>query len=166
MAPRKTWLWIVVGAFGAGVLVLVAVAAAGIYFVTQRVQADAATSADAKTAFDTVLDAFGGARPLYELDQDGEPRATRPLRDLPTAGNPPDDINMLAWDPEHERLVRVALPFWMFRVGRQKLSFSHEHPGFDLERLDLDVDQLGRIGPSLVFDYRDETGVRVLLWTQ
>jgi hypothetical protein len=166
MASRKTWIWIVVGAFGAGVIVLVAVAAAGVYFVTQRIHASSATSADAKAAFDGVVDEFLDARPLYELDQTGDPRATRPLGDLPTADDPPDDLNMLAWDPEQGRLVRVALPLWMLRVGQQKLSFSHEHPGFDLDRLDLDIEQLGRISPALVFDYRDETGVRVLLWTQ
>jgi hypothetical protein len=166
MATRRTWIWIVAGVGGAGVLALVAVAAAGVYFVTQRVQANPATSADAKLAFDGVLEAFGDARPLYELDQTGDPRATRPLRDLPSAEQPPGDLNMLAWDPEHERLVRVALPFWMLRVGQQKLSFSHDHPGFDLDRLNLDVAELGRIAPALVFDYRDEHGVRVLLWTQ
>jgi hypothetical protein len=166
MASRKTWLWIVLGAFGAGVLVLVAVAAAGVYFVTQRVQADRSTSADAKRAFDSVVEAFGETRPLYELDQAGDPRATRPVADLPTADTPPTDLRMLAWDPEHERLIRVALPFWMLRVGQQKFSFSHDHPGFDLDGLDLDVSQLERIGPALVFDYREDTGVRVLLWTQ
>jgi hypothetical protein len=54
----------------------------------------------------------------------------------------------------------------MLRVGQQKFSFSHDHPGFDLDGLDLDVSQLERIGPALVFDYREDTGVRVLLWTQ
>ena len=166
MAPRRTWLWILLGVFGVGVLALVALAAAGIYFVTQRVQADPANSVEARRAFDNVLESFGNARPLYELNQDGEPRLTRPLADLPTSDIPPDDLHLLAWDPEHGRIVRVALPFWMVRVGQQKLTFSDEHPGFDLNRLELNFAELERIGPAVVFDYRDEAGVRVLLWTQ
>ena len=166
MAARRTWLWIVLGVFGAGVLLLVAVAAAGVYFVTQRVQTDTATSLDAKRAFDTIIDGLGGTRPLYELDQTGDPRPTRPRSELPPAEHPPDDLHMLAWDPEQERLLRVALPLWMLRVGQQKLTLSHHQGGFDLDRLDLDVEQLARIQSALVFDYRDETGVRVLLWTQ
>jgi hypothetical protein len=166
MAPRKTWLWIVAGVFGFGVLLLVAVAAAGIYFVRQRVDAAPASSTEAIRAFEGVLSTFGDARPLYELDQAGEPRATRPLESLPSSPAPPDDLNMLAWDPDEGRLVRLSLPIWILHVGRQKLSVSHGHPGFDLGELDLDVRELERIGPTLVFDYRDEEGVRVLLWTQ
>ena len=30
----------------------------------------------------------------------------------------------------------------------------------------LDVDELGRIGPVLLLDYRNQDGVRVLLWTK
>ena len=166
MAPRRTWLWILLGVFGAGVLILVAVAAAGIYFVTQRVQADPADSMEARRAFDRVVESFADARPLYELSPDGEPRLTRSIAELPTSAAPPHDVHMLAWDPEPGRLVRVALPFWMVRVGQQKLSFSHEHPGFELDRLELDFAELERIGPAIVFDYRDESGARVLLWTQ
>jgi hypothetical protein len=41
-----------------------------------------------------------------------------------------------------------------------------EANGFDFQRLNLDVDELERIGPALVFDFRNQDGVRVLLWTQ
>ena len=99
MAPRKTWLWIVAGVFGFGVLVLVAVAAAGVYFVAQRVDAEPASSAEAIRAFEGVLSTFGDARPLYEAPEmpltlprrnaaDKGARTTRDLTEHPWAGVP------------------------------------------------------------------------------
>ena len=53
----------------------------------------------------------------------------------------------------------------MLRVGHRKIDFLHEG-GLDVEELNLDADQLERIGPALVLDYRAPTGARVLIWTQ
>jgi hypothetical protein len=51
-------------------------------------------------------------------------------------------------------------------VGRQKMEVAGRGRDFDLERLKLDTRELERIGPKLVFDFRDRDGARVLLWTQ
>jgi hypothetical protein len=163
MASRRTW--IVLGVLGAGLVVLLAVAGAAVYFVTQHVQTRRETSAEALRAFDAVRASFGNERPLYELDQDEEPRMVRPLSELPAAPAAPTKLQILAWDPEEQRTVRLALPFWMLRLGKSDVSVV-EDDGFNLERLQLDVDELARIGPALVFDFRNRDGVRVLLWTE
>ena len=108
MASRRTW--IVVGVLGAGVAVLLVAAGGALYFVSQHVQTRRTTSADALRGFDEVRAAFGGQRPLYELDQQDEPRAVRPLRELPTAAKPPTNLWILAWDPQEERTVKLSLP--------------------------------------------------------
>ena len=164
MASRRTW--IVVGVFGAGVVVLLAAAGTAVYFVTQHVQTRHATSTDAVRAFEEVRAAFGGQRPLYELDHAEEPRAVRPLSDLPTAKTPPTNLWILAWDPTEERTVKLSLPLWMLRLDKMKVAVVQDDAGFDLERLQLSVDELVRVGPALVFDFRNSEGVRVLLWTQ
>ena len=46
------------------------------------------------------------------------------------------------------------------------MRIAHGANGFDFERLNLDVDELERIGPALVFDFRNQDGARVLLWTR
>jgi hypothetical protein len=167
MASRRTWVWVLVGVGGLGVVALVAVAAAGAYFVTNRIQTETSTSVDAMHAFQAVTDRFGGATPLYEVDAADHARPTRPLEALPSSHTPPQDLWLLAWDPGDERLVRIALPFWMLRMGhKQKLSITANHEGFDLRRLNLDIDELERIGSALVVDVRHEDGLRVLLWTQ
>jgi hypothetical protein len=50
-------------------------------------------------------------------------------------------------------------------MHKAKLDLGSDE-GFDLEHLNLDGEELARIGPALVFDYRDRDGARVLLWTQ
>lgn len=166
MATRKTWIWVVVGVAGMGVVTLLAVAGSGVYFVTHHIHSEHATSPDAIHSFQSVLTSLGPARPLYELDAADEPRLVRPFREVPSAAVRPDTLWLLAFDPEQERLVRVSLPFWLLRIGSRKMRVMHGSNGFDLERLNLDMDELERIGPALVFDYRNQDGARVLLWTR
>jgi hypothetical protein len=166
MALRRTWLWILLGAVATGVVGLVALAASGVYFITQHVQSENTSSSQAIESFGAVTGQFGDMRPLYELDADHSPRTTRRLADMPTAATAASQLWVLAWDPGDERLVRLSLPFWILRIGNQKMKFAGGSQQWDLERLELDVGELERIGPALVFDYRDEEGVRVLLWTQ
>jgi hypothetical protein len=165
VASRRTW--IVLGALGAGVAVLLVAAGAAVYFVTQHVETRETTSADALRALDEVRTSFGDQRPLYEFDQDDEPRAVRPLRELPTAPSTTTSLQILAWDPDDQRTVRLSLPFWVLRLGKSDVSVvSNNGSRFTLEQLDLDVDELARVGPALVVDYRGSEGVRVMVWTK
>jgi hypothetical protein len=166
MATRRTWLWILVGAFGLGLVVLVVLAGAGVYFVMQHISTERSTGVDAIRAFDAVRAAFPGSKPLYELDSDEHPTMTRPFSEMPTSAVKPQHLRVLAWDPDDERLVKIALPFWILRLQQAKMAVGAEEHGFDLERLELDGQELERIGPALVFDFRARDGTRVLLWTQ
>lgn len=166
MATRKTWIWIIVGVAGVCVIALLAVAGAGVYFVAHHVQTEDASNADAMRSFDAVRATFKEQRALYEIDAQERPRAARTTQELPTSPVKPQDLRILAFDPEKQRLVKVSLPFWLLRLGKQKIDVMNGDRGFDLERLNLDVAELERIGPALVFDFRNHEGVRVLLWTQ
>jgi hypothetical protein len=166
MAKRKTWVWVLVGAAGLGVLALFVVAGSGIYFVNHHIRAERSTGPDAIRAFESVLGTMAPARPLYELDGSDEPRLTRPLAELPAGTLRSDTLWMLAWDPDQDRLIKISLPFWILRLGHQKMRVVRSARSFDLERLNLDVEELERIGPTLVFDFRNQDGVRVLVWTQ
>jgi hypothetical protein len=73
-------------------------------------------------------------------------------------------MHILAWDPDKARLARVSLPFWMLKLGRKKIDLTSGD--FDFQRLPLDIEQLQRVGPVLLFDYRPAGGQRVLVWTQ
>lgn len=166
MATRKTWIWIIVGVAGVCLLGLVVIAGAGVYFVAHHVHTEGTSSADAMRSFDAVRATFKEQRALYEIDVQERPRMARATQELPTSTVKPQDLRVLAFDPEKQRLVKVSLPFWLLRMGRQKIDILNGDRGFELDRLNLDVAELERIGPALVFDFRNHEGVRVLLWTQ
>ena len=155
-----------VGVAGAGLVCLVGIAGSGVYFVSHHVRAERASSPEAIQTFQSVLRSLGSSPPLFEVGPADEPRLIKPLADVPTADVPADTLWMIAWDPEHDRLVRVSLPFWLLRLGSHKVRVMRGGNAFDVERLHLDVDELARIGPTLVIDARNEDGARVLLWTR
>lgn len=164
MASKKTWLWILAAFFGFGVICLIALAGAGVYFVSQHVDAAPSTGAEAIRAFEAARRKFKDP-PLFEVETGDRVRLTRKLADLPTSPQRPSYMWVLAWDPDDERLVKVSLPFWLLRLGRQKIDVMSGR-GFDFERLHLDIQELERIGPVLIVDHRVPSGERVLVWTQ
>lgn len=166
MAKRRTWIWIIVGVAAAGLLAVVALAGASVYFVSRHVHAETTSSAQAILSFDEVAGTFQGRRPLYELDPQDRPVLTAELAALPSAPLPSSSLMVQAWKPEDERLVRISLPFWLLKFSPDRLRVSGDRGNFDLHRLQLDIAQLERIGPALVLDYRNQDGVRVLLWTK
>jgi len=165
MATKKKWIWIIVTVLAVCVVALLAVAAFGVYFVASHIDTTRTTSADASRQFDEAKAALKDQKPLYELDQRERPRVTRQLSAMPTATSKPEHLIVLAWDPDDERIVKVTLPFWILRMGRRNIKID-SGSGFDLERLDLDMKELERVGPLLLFDYRATSGERVLVWTR
>ena len=160
---RRTWLWILIGIFGVCVIFVVAIAGFGMYFISQHVKAENVSSADALRTLDEARVRFKDVKPLFELDQREKPRLTQRLEEMPNGATRAQAMHVLVWDPRKERLARVTLPFWMLRLGKNKIDLSGE---FDVQRLELDLHQLERIGPALLFDFRPQTGQRVLVWTQ
>lgn len=165
MATRKTWIWIVLACLGVIVVGLFAIAGVGVYFVASHIDTEPATSADAMRAFDEARAVFKDQQPLIELDADERPKIVRPLRDIPRSETRAKELTVMVWDTGDERIVKISLPFWLLRMGGQNIEIN-EGEWFRLNELNLEVDQLERIGPHLVFDYRTPSGERVLLWTQ
>lgn len=164
MANRRTWLWVLLAVLGVILVCVIAMAGFGMYFVSNHVHAGPSTSADAFRAFDAVQARFKDAKPIYEMDDREHPRQLRQLGEFPTSPTTPENMWILAWDSDRERLVKVSLPFWMLRLGRQKIDVMNG--GFNFERLELDVNELQRVGPVLLLDYRASGGKRVMVWTQ
>jgi hypothetical protein len=166
MAKAKTWLWIILGFVGACVLGMVMLAGAGVYFVSHHIAVRPSNEAAAVRTFDEARAMFKNRQPVLELDEFERPHETRPLSELPTSSTRPENLIVLAWNPREGRLARVALPFWILRLGRRKIGVGDAQGGFDFDRLQLDVGELERIGPALVLDYTTNRGERVLIWTQ
>ena len=162
----KTWIWVIVGVAAVGILCVIAMAAAGIYYFTQNIEARKATPATAAAEFDSVRSRFHGQRPLIELDERG--RFLRSHTDRPAPANPrrPEALYVLAFDPDDEGLVKVTVPFWLLRLKMRNTRVDLGGGSMDLEDLKLSVEDLERFGPTLILDQTNSGGDRVLVWSQ
>ena len=166
MAKARTWIWIIVGGLGVCVLVMIGIAGTGVYFVSQHINAKRTSSTDALHQFEEARASFKGKPPLLELDRLGHPRELKPTESMPTSAVKPTDLFILAWNPDHGRVVRISLPFWLLHFGRRKVDLFENNNDFDFDRLNIDVNELERIGPAFVLDYTTMNGERVLVWTR
>ena len=165
MAPSKrTWLWIVLAAFGLCVIFVIVIAGAGLYFVRSHVSTKTSTTAEAFSAFDAARAPFKDVPPVYEVDDRERVKQLRKVAELPDGKTRAQQMQVMVWDADRERLVKVSVPFWVLRMGHQKIDIANSP--FELERLQLDVKELERVGPVLLLDLRSRGGQRVLIWTQ
>jgi hypothetical protein len=163
----RTWVWVVAGVVIVGILGIVAIAAAGFYYVSRHVDTKEVSPATASREFDEVRARFPSQKPLIELDERGELLRTNPDRPAPKATKPLEKINVLAFDPDEGRIVRVSIPFWLLRLkmgGRTTIDLNHGK--VDLEDLKMSVEDLERYGPTLIIDHSSKRGERVLVWSQ
>ena len=163
--PKKSrrTLWIVLGILGFILFCFIAFAAFGLYFVSQNLNMESATVAQAGRSFEDVRARFKEP-PILTLDDRERVTMTRQPPDKP-AGEKPSTMHVMAYDDEDSRIVRVTVPFWMLRLGREKIRLGS---GGDLqfEQLHITAEELERYGPALLLDHRGLGGKRVLVWTQ
>ena len=164
MAKVKTWVWIVGGVVALGILGIVAMAATTLWFVRSHVDVRATTVTAASNDFDTVRARFAAQKPLIELDDRGE--FIRANTDRPAGTVRPQSLNIMAFDPDEEKVVRMDLPFWLLRLKSGGTRFSMGGGDVDLAKLRLTVEDLERFGPTLILDHKDHNGARVLVWSQ
>ena len=164
MAAR-TWIWIIVGVIASCVLGLVLIAGAGIYFVSHHIGVQRTTSTIAIREFDVARAPFREQQPLIEIDRMDRPHEARATGALPTSTMRPENLHLLAWNEDEQRLARITLPFWVLRFGTRKMEVLND-ADFSLDQLNLDLPELERIGPALLVDHRTPEGSRVLIWTQ
>ena len=105
MAKVKTWIWVVVGVIALGILCIVAMAAAGLWFVRSHVNIQTTTVAMAASDFDTVRARFSGQKPLIELDDRGE--FVRANTERAASSVRPQTLNMMAFDADEEKVVKM-----------------------------------------------------------
>jgi len=162
----KTWIWVVVGIVVVCILLVIAMAAAGIYFVSRNFEARTATVAGAATEFDAVRAKFAGQKPLIELDERGRFLKANTGRETTPGTRRPETLYVMAFDPDDGGLVRVTVPFWLLRMKMNNATIDLGGSSMDLEDLKLTVEDLDRLGPALVLDQRNAGGDRVLVWSQ
>lgn len=166
-APRpksRKVLWIVVGIILFVVLCVVAFAAFGFYFVANNLNMKSASVTEAAASFDEVRARFKESPIILLDDQERVTLSRKPPAQA--ADVRPTTMHIMAYDDEESRIVRVTVPFWMLRLGREKIRLGTGGGDLQFEQLQLTAEELERYGPSLLVDHRGKAGKRVLVWTQ
>ena len=167
MAGRvKAWVWVIVAVVVIGVLCVVAMAGIGLYFFSQHVETRTASPANAARDFEQVKTRFAGQKPLIELDDHGRYLRSNTDRTPPPNAKSPESINVMAFDPDDGRIVRLSIPFWLVRMKMRGATIDLNGRHMDLEDLRLTAEDLERFGPTLIVDHKNPSGERVLVWSQ
>ena len=162
----KTWVWIVIAIAVVGVLGLVTMAGIGFYFVSQYIDTTEVSAKTAAQQFEAVKTGFAGQKPLVELDSRGRFLRANTDRPVPAHVTVPEQLHLLAFDPDEGRIVRFRLPFWVLRMKMGDATIDLNGNRMDLEDLRLSVDDLERFGPALIVDHQGADGARVLVWSK
>jgi hypothetical protein len=162
----KAWVWVVLAILAIGVLGVVAMAGVGVYFFSHHIATKTASPANAAHDFEQAKARFANQKPLIELDEHGRYLRSHTNRKPPADAKPPESINVLAFDPDDGRIVRVNIPFWLVRMKMRGATIDFNGNHMNLEDLKLTVEDLERFGPTLIVDHRSSTGERVLVWSQ
>ena len=158
MAPKKTWISILIAA----VIIVCVLVAAGIggavYVFTRHINTEFPSAGKAEAEIARERARFVGQQPLIDI-RTGEAtwhQAPDAGRLAPAALHA---LHVLAYDRDDGKLLHADIPFWILRF-RSRLSFLPEMGS-------LTAGDLERHGPGLVLD-AGQTGPRggqVLVWT-
>jgi hypothetical protein len=165
MTRRRRWPFVVLGI--AIVLVFLGIGAviATVAWFQENMEVASSSSSDAETEFAAVRQKFPGREPLMEL-HDGVPRFTKARNEPSPSRSSLQTLNVLVWDPDEEKVFRVALPFWLMRLKSDPIRFSAYASGFDDEAVVLRPEDLEKYGPGIILDSTTREGERILFWTQ
>ena len=162
----KTWVWVLLGVIVTCVVGVVAIAGAGFYFFTRHIETRTVSPATATREFEEVKAQFVGQKPLVELDRRGSFVRSNPDRPSSRNGRVPEELYVMAFDPDDGRVVRLKIPFWLLRLKTHGSNINFNGRRMDLEDLKLSVADLERFGPTLIVDHSGIDGKRVLVWSQ
>ncbi len=149
-----------------GVCALLIVVAVGIgaWFFTSVLDTAPADAATAERAVDGVRERFGGVTPVLEFRD----REMVLLRERPLTAPAVDirSVRVMAWDPQHGRLVQLTLPMWALRMTGNPVRMSIN--AGEIVRLDmaLTAEDIARYGSTLLLDHASNAGARVIAWTE
>jgi hypothetical protein len=165
----KTWVWVVLAVVVIGILGVITIAGVSIYFFSRHIDTKAASPASASRDFEQVTNRFAGQKPLIEVDEHGRYLRSNTDRPTPEHTKPPDQLEVMAFDPDDARIVHISIPFWLLRMksrGMNGATVDFNGNRMNLEDLKLTVEDLERFGPALVVDHKSPTGERVMVWSQ
>jgi hypothetical protein len=109
------------------------------------------------------LERFKGQQPFIDLDGD-EPAVNR--TEPPASPAPIDALHVMVWQPDEQKLFKMAIPMWLVRLsGDKPMRISPGRHRSDLD-LRLTVRDLERHGPGLIVNQNGRRGEHVIVWAE
>ena len=119
---------------------------------------------DALQRFSDVRATFRPALPMLQVDASGQ--LIRHEHQPAAKGPRPTQLDVLAYRAREQRLVRVDIPFWFFKLKGVAVQIALRGTGLDMERLEVTPADLEQHGPGVVLDETRANGDRLLVWTE
>jgi hypothetical protein len=167
MALRmRTWVWIIISIVAVCILGIIVMAGAGLYFFSQHIKTMEASPAVAARTFEETRSRFANQPPLLEFDAHGNVSKSHTERLRTASGPKPEAIHVLAYDQDDGRVIRMSIPFWLLRLKSGNARINFGDGDINLEELKIGVEDLERMGPTLLIDQKSPGGDRVLVWSQ
>ena len=112
-----------------------------------------------------------GAACLVDVEKVSNPgpafsKARREAAQAAKQGGRAESLNVLAYDPDDEELVRVSVPMWLVRkmdCDDSDLDLGDDKTRRKLER-HLRLEEIQKAGPGLLVEVEEEGGEQVLVW--
>jgi hypothetical protein len=142
-----------------------AIIAISAYF-SQHVVVNSSSTRESDDEFEKVRKQFNGKPPIFDF-KDGAPRyvAAR-TKVLPEQQKPLETLHVLVWAPDDEKLVNVAIPWWVVRLKSGPIQFSAYAGGWDDNRVRITPGEIEQFGPGIILETTGRRGERVMLWTE
>jgi hypothetical protein len=134
-------------------------------YFSENMVVSASSAREADDEFEKIRQRFQGQAPLVEL-KDGVARSVRDVSAGPASSQGLQTLHVLAWDSDEERLVAVAVPWWIVRLKSGPIRFSTYASGVDAVRVGLRPEDIERYGPGIILEGTGPRGERVLLWAE
>ena len=164
---RRKWLQVAVAAVIALAIVAIAIVGGTTIFIYRHIRAEfvAADTADERIA--AARARFGSSAAFLRVDPDKGAVVTG-REDAGHSHEALATLHALAYDPVAQKLVDISVPFWLLRLvpnGRISLG-ADSGIDFGAERLNINLTALEGLGPGLVLDHAEGSGIKLLVWTE
>ena len=147
---------------GVMICIVVVVAGSAVWFFASAYDSVPSDDASALREFERVRQTLGSEPPVIALrDRSAVLNRKTPER---AASRELQRLQILAWDPDEQRLSRITLPWWLVRVeGSFDVSTG---PEGDTTRVEVSPEDIERFGPAQLIEHEEPDGSRFLVWTE
>ena len=117
---------------------------------------------EARTRFIEARAIFGRLNPILKMEKSGALSVAVEQHDFsrPRANN----LHILYWHADNSTLAYTKVPIWLRMLKGPVSRYVLRSSGFDVGRLPLNARQLELRGVSLLLDYTESSGNRLMLW--